>query len=91
MYARYNNSTYQVIQAYRDAIDDQYHSLSIAGSSKYLMWSKERGWTGFSPNEFVIATPDYRIENGAVESGKKFRFTVDETGTLKNEDVSDTM
>jgi len=26
-----------------------------------------------------------------VESGKKFRFTVDETGTLKTEDVSDTM
>lgn len=90
-YARHNNSTYQVIQAYRDAIDDQYHSLSIAGSSKYLVWSKERGWTGFSPNEFVIATPDYRIENGTVESGKKFRFTVDETGTLKTEDVSDTM
>ena len=89
-YARHNNSTYQVIQAYRDAIDDQYHSLSIAGSSKYLVWSKERGWTGFSPNEFVIATPDYRIENGAVESGKKFKFTVDETGMLKAEDVSDT-
>ena len=89
-YARYNNSTYQVIQAYRDAIDDQYHSLGIAGSSKYLMWSKERGWTGFSPHEFVIATADYRIENGAVESGKKFKFTVDETGNLTAADVSDT-
>lgn len=88
-YARYNNSTYQVIQAYRDAIDDQYHSLGIAGSSRYLMWSKERGWTGFSPYEFVIATADYRIENGAVESGKKFKFTVDETGTLTATDVSD--
>ena len=89
-YARYNNSTYQVIQAYRDAIDDQYHSLGIAGSSRYMMWSKERGWTGFSPYEFVIATVDYRIENGAVESGKKFKFTVDETGALTASDVSDT-
>ena len=91
VYARHNNSTYQVLQASCDFIDDQYHSLSMIGSSKIMMWSKHSGWTYYSPYDFVLTTSDYNLSEGSVESGKKFKFTVDENGSLKAEDITDSL
>ncbi len=91
VYARHNNSTYQVLQASYDFIDDQYHSLSMIGSLKIMMWSKHRGWTYYSPYDFVLTTSNYHLNEGNVEQGKKFKFTVDETGSLKAEDVTDSL
>ena len=88
VYARHNNSTYQVLQASCDFIDNQYHSLSMIGSSKIMIWSKHRGWSYYSPYDFVLTTDDYHIDEGNVAQGKKFKFTVDETGSLKAEDVT---
>ena len=89
VYARYNNSTYQVLQAHRDFIDDMYDSLCMVSGSNFYMWGKKRGWTGFSSTAFTITTNNYHINNNEV-SGKKYRFTVDEAGTLIATDVTDT-
>lgn len=90
VYARYNNSTYQVLQAYRDFIDDQYDSMCMVSGGNFYMWGKKRGWTGFSTNDFTITTNSYYINESEVQ-GKKFKFTVDETGTLTATDVTDTL
>ena len=89
VYVRYNNSTYQVLQAYRDFIDDMYDSMCMVSGSNFYMWGKKRGWTGFSSNSFTITTNNYYINSNEV-GGKKYRFTVDESGTLIATDVTDT-
>lgn len=86
--ARYNNTTYQVLHAFRDHIDNQYDTLCMASSYNFYMWSKPRGWTIYSFNSFTLPTDNYYVINGKVSQGKKFKFTVDETGTLIATDVT---
>lgn len=86
--ARYNNSTYQVLHAYRDHIDNQYDTLCMVNSFNFYLWSKSRGWTVYSNNSFTLPTENYYVVNGTVSQGKKFKFTVDETGTLVATDVT---
>lgn len=90
VYARYNNSTYQVLQAFRDFIDDQYDTMCMVSGNNFYMWGKKRGWTGFSTDSFTITTNSYYIDESEVQ-GKKFKFTVDETGALTATDVTDTL
>lgn len=86
--ARYNNATYQVLHAFRDHIDNQYDTLCMANSFNFYLWSKQRGWTVYSFNGFTLPTENYYVVNGNVTQGKKFKFTVDETGTLTATDVT---
>lgn len=86
--ARYNNTTYQVLHAFRDHIDNQYDTLCMVNSFNFYLWSKQRGWTVYSFNSFTLPTENYYVVNGNVTQGKKFKFTVDETGTLTATDVT---
>lgn len=86
--ARFNNTTYQVLHAFRDHIDNQYDTLCMVSSFNFYMWRKLRGWTVYSFDGFTLPTANYYMVNGKVTQGKKFKFTVDENGTLVATDVT---
>lgn len=87
--AAYNNSVYKVLSIYRDYIDAMYDSICITNGSKILFWDKRNGWCSYGENGFTITTPNYSEEN-LPASGKKYKFTVDESGALIATDVTPT-
>ena len=88
VFARYNNSTYQVLQCHRDHIDNMSDMLCMTNGSSFLMWHTSKGWTGFSSNSFIITTDPFYNNDGSSEDYKKYKFTVDKTGTLTATDVT---
>lgn len=88
VYARYNNSTYQVLQCYRDHIDNMSDMLCMTNGSSFLMWHISRGWTGFSTNHFIITTDPFYNNDGSSADYRKYKFTVDKFGVLTATDVT---
>lgn len=88
VFARYNNSTYQILQCHRDHIDNMSDMLCITNGSSLLMWHIYRGWTGYSSNNFIITTDPFYSNDGSSTDYRKFKFTVDKTGTLIATDVT---
>ena len=87
--ATYQNSIYRVLSIYRDYIDSMSDNICIANGRRILFWHEYYGWTSFAPTGFTIATNNYN-EEYLPASGKKYKFTVDETGALIATDVTPT-
>lgn len=91
VYVQYNNSLFRVLAIYCDLIDSMYDHLCMSDGNSIMIWHRNRGWSEFSQKSFVLATENYYQTGQGVAQGKKFRFTVDESGTLISEDVTGTM
>lgn len=88
VFARYNNSTYQVLQCHRDHIDNMSDMLCMTNGSSFLMWHIYRGWTGYATDHFIITTNPFYSNDGSSADYKKYKFTVDKTGALIATDVT---
>lgn len=91
VYIQYNNSLYRVLSLFCDMIDSMSDHICMTDGTKIMLWHRNQGWTEFSQKGFVIATGDYSQYQNNVRQGKKYRFTVDENGTLVPEDVTGIM
>ena len=63
----------------------------MTDGNKIMIWHRNQGWTEFSQTGFVLASENYHESNGYVQEGRKFRFVVDESGTLISQDITGTM
>lgn len=91
VYAQHNSSLYRVLSIYCDLIDAMSDHICMTNGKVIMIWHRNQGWTEFSQKGFVIATKNYYESSGVVNQGKKFRFTVDENGTLVSEDITGQM
>ena len=91
VYAQYQNSLFRVLSISCDLIDAMFDHLCMTDGNKIMLWHRNQGWTEFSQKGFVLASDNYYESSGYVQEGKKFRFTVDENGTLVSEDITGTM
>lgn len=91
VYAQYKNSLFRILSIYCDLIDSMFDHICMTDGSKIMIWHRNQGWTEFSQKGFILASSNYNESNGSVLQGKKYRFTVDESGTLNTEDVTGTM
>lgn len=88
---QYNNSLFRVLSISCDLIDAMYDHICMTDGEKIMIWHRNRGWTEYGQKSFVLATMNYYQRGNTPEQGKKYRFTVDESGALVSEDVTGTM
>lgn len=91
VYIQYNNSLYRVLSLYCDIIDAMYDYICMTDGQKIMIWHRNQGWTEFGQESFVLTTANYHQVGTSPQQGKKFRFTVDENGSLVSEDITGTM
>ena len=91
VYIQYKNSLYRVISLYCDIIDAMSDHLCMTNGHNIMIWHRNQGWTEFGQASFVLATPNYYQTGTQPNQGKKFKFTVDENGSLVSQDITGTM
>lgn len=91
VYAQYQNSLFRVLSISCDLIDAMFDHLCMTDGNKIMFWHRNQGWTEFSQKGFVLASDNYYESSGYVQEGKKFRFTVDENGSLVSTDITGQM